>query len=101
MYCIHCGTNLPDDANFCSKCGKPQKQETPIEKSRYDVVLLDCGKKKIEVIKVIRQLTSLGLAEAKTLAETPGAVIIQGLSKDRAEEVVLVLENVGGTAKLQ
>jgi large subunit ribosomal protein L7/L12 len=56
------------------------------EKTEFDVVIKDPGAKKIDVIKVIRQLTSLGLGEAKTMAETAGGKILTGVSKDAANE---------------
>ena len=56
------------------------------EKTEFGVVLKDVGGKKIEVIKVIRQLTSLGLKEAKDLAETPNAKVLEAVGKDAAEE---------------
>src|SRR5271157_1475937 len=56
------------------------------EKTEFDVVLKDPGPKKIEVIKVIRQLTSLGLVEAKTMAETAGAKVLSGVSKQAAAD---------------
>ena len=55
------------------------------EKTEFDVVIKDPGAKKIDVIKVIRQLTSLGLGEAKTLAETAGGKVLTGVGKDAAE----------------
>ena len=51
------------------------------EKTEFDVVLKDAGPKKIETIKVIRQLTNLGLVEAKTMAETAGAKVLTAVSK--------------------
>src|SRR4030067_1084034 len=54
------------------------------EKPEFDVVIKDPGAKKIDVIKVIRQLTSLGLGEAKTMAETAGGKILTGVGKDPA-----------------
>jgi len=51
------------------------------EKTEFDVVLKDAGAKKIETIKVIRQLTNLGLVEAKTMAETAGAKVLTAVSK--------------------
>ena len=55
------------------------------EKTEFDVVIKDPGAKKIDVIKVIRQLTSLGLGEAKTLAETAGGKVLTGVGKDAAK----------------
>lgn len=205
MFCISCGTQLPDEAGFCWKCGKPQKQslqahepkwetceilyeqvseslwgassgyfhakaigpqgvyaagKTPIfgcgyntgspdasnqktvlihstlisylaqdgwestgdrgtnwwnhrfrrqarldtgEKTttQFDVVLLAAGKRYIEVIKVICQLTNVGLGEAKGLAETPNAVVLRNVSKEDAQYAKLALEKAGGTVRLR
>ena len=65
------------------------------EKTEFDVVLKDTGPKKIEVIKVIRQLTSLGLVEAKTMAETVGAKVLSAVSKDVAADAKAKLEAAG------
>jgi large subunit ribosomal protein L7/L12 len=54
------------------------------EKTEFDVVIKDPGAKKIDVIKVIRQLTSLGLGEAKALAETAGGKVLTAVGKDAA-----------------
>jgi large subunit ribosomal protein L7/L12 len=70
------------------------------EKTEFDVVLKDTGPKKIEVIKVIRQLTSLGLKEAKEMAETVGTKIIEQAGKDAAEEAKSKLETAGATVEL-
>ena len=56
------------------------------EKTEFDVVLKDAGPKKIEVIKVIRQLTNLGLVEAKTMAETADAKVLTGVAKAAAAD---------------
>ena len=56
------------------------------EKTEFTVVLKEVGPKKIEVIKVIRQLTHLGLKEAKDMAETAGAKVLEAVGKDAAEE---------------
>ncbi len=67
------------------------------EKTEFDVVLKDSGAKKIEVIKVIRQLTSLGLVEAKTLAETAGGKVLTAVSKQAATDAKAKLEAAGAT----
>ncbi len=54
------------------------------EKTEFDVIIKDAGPKKIEVIKVIRQLTNLGLGEAKALAETAGGKVLSAVGKDAA-----------------
>ena len=65
------------------------------EKTEFDVVLKDTGAKKIEVIKVIRQLTSLGLVEAKTMAETVGVKVLTAVSKQVATDAKAKLETAG------
>ena len=70
------------------------------EKTEFGVVLKDVGGKKIEVIKVIRQLTTLGLKEAKDLAETPNAKVLEAVGKDAAEEAKKKLTEAGATVDL-
>ena len=70
------------------------------EKTEFDVVIKDPGAKKIDVIKVIRQLTSLGLGEAKTMAETAGGKILTGVGKDVATDAKKRLEEAGASIEL-
>ena len=70
------------------------------EKTEFDVVIKDAGPKKIEVIKVIRQLTSLGLGDAKTMAETAGGKVLTQVGKDAAEEAKKKLEEAGAVIEL-
>ena len=65
------------------------------EQTEFDVVLKEPGPKKIETIKVIRQLTSLGLVEAKTMAETAGVKVLSGVSKEAAADAKAKLETAG------
>jgi len=71
------------------------------EKTEFDVVIKETGAKKIDVIKVIRQLTSLGLGEAKTLAETAGGKVLTGVGKDAANDAKKKLEEAGAQVELQ
>ena len=71
------------------------------EKTEFDVVIKDAGAKKIDVIKVIRQLTSLGLGEAKTMAETAGGKVLTGVGKDAANEAKKKLEEAGASVVLE
>jgi large subunit ribosomal protein L7/L12 len=70
------------------------------EKTEFDVVIKDAGPKKIDVIKVIRQLTNLGLKEAKEMAETAGAKVLTGVGKDVAEDAKKKLEEAGAKVEL-
>ena len=65
------------------------------EKTEFDVVLKEAGPKKIEVIKVIRQLTNLGLVEAKNMAETAGTKVLSAVGKDAAADAKAKLEAAG------
>jgi large subunit ribosomal protein L7/L12 len=71
------------------------------EKTEFDVVIKDAGAKKIDVIKVIRQLTNLGLGEAKTMAETAGSKVLTGVGKDAANEAKKKLEEAGASIVLE
>ena len=74
----------------------PAAAAEPVEeKTEFDVVIKDAGAKKIDVIKVVRQLTSLGLGEAKTLAETAGSKVLTGGGKDAAMDAKKKLEEAG------
>jgi large subunit ribosomal protein L7/L12 len=70
------------------------------EKTEFDVVLKDAGPKKIEVIKVIRQLTNLGLVEAKSMAETAGAKVLSAVTKEAAADAKAKLEAAGGVVEV-
>ena len=71
------------------------------EKTEFDVIIKDPGAKKIDVIKVIRQFTSLGLSEAKALAETPGSKVLTGVGKDAANDAKKKLEEAGAQVELK
>lgn len=76
--------------------GGPAAAAEPVEeKTEFDVVIKDAGAKKIDVIKVIRQLTSLGLGEAKALAEAAGSKVLTGVGKDAAQDAKKKLEEAG------
>ncbi|MCE7973669.1 MAG: 50S ribosomal protein L7/L12 [Leptolyngbya sp. PLA1] len=69
-------------------------------KDSFDVVLKAAGDKKIQVIKVVREATGLGLAEAKALVDTPGKAVKTGLSKEDADKLKKSLEEQGATIEL-
>ena len=70
------------------------------EKTSFDVVLTAAGEKKINVIKVVRGLTSLGLAEAKAVVEGAPKAVLEGVSKDAAEDALKQIEEAGGRAEI-
>ncbi len=71
------------------------------EKTEFNVVIKDAGAKKIEVIKVIRQLTNLGLKEAKDVAETSGSKVLENVSKEAASDAKSKLEAAGAVVEVQ
>jgi large subunit ribosomal protein L7/L12 len=71
------------------------------EKTSFDVVLTNAGEKKIQVIKAIRELTSLGLKEAKDIADTAPKPVKTGVAKDEAEKMKAKLEEAGATVELK
>jgi large subunit ribosomal protein L7/L12 len=75
--------------------------EAAEEKTTFDVILTGFGEKKIQVIKGVRELTSLGLKEAKELVEGVPKTVKDGVSKEEAEEAKKVLEEAGGTAEVK
>jgi len=70
------------------------------EKTEFDVTIKETGPKKIEVIKVIRQLTSLGLVDAKNMAETVGSKVLTQVGKEAAEDAKKKLEEAGAVIEL-
>ncbi|NLK12057.1 MAG: 50S ribosomal protein L7/L12 [Candidatus Phytoplasma sp.] len=71
------------------------------EKTEFTVVLKNFGTNKIAVIKVAREITGLGLADAKGLVETPDAVIKENIKKEDAEKIKAQLEEAGATVELK
>ena len=71
------------------------------EKTEFDVVLKAAGEKKINVIKAVREVTSLGLKEAKDLVESAPATVKEGVSKDEAEAIRKKFEEAGATIEIK
>lgn len=71
------------------------------EKTEFDVILKSAGDKKIEVIKVVREITALGLKEAKDLVEGAPKPIKEGVSKDEAEQIKKKFEEKGATVEIK
>lgn len=71
------------------------------EKSSFDVVLASAGEKKIQVIKVVREITGLGLKEAKDLVDGAPKPVKEGVGKDEAEEIKNKLEEAGAVVELK
>ncbi len=81
--------------------GAGAAEEEAEEQTEFDVVLKGPGPKKIETIKVIRQLTSLGLVDAKNMAETEGSKVLEAVGKDIAQDAKEKLEAAGAEVELK
>ena len=75
--------------------------EAAVEKTEFDVVLESGGEKKINVIKAVRAITGLGLAEAKAVVDGAPKTVKEGLQKDEAEKLKKALEEQGATVELK
>ena len=76
-------------------------EETPAEKTEFDVVLIGPGDKKIQVIKEVRSITGLGLKEAKALVDEAPKPVKEGITKEEAETVKSQLEEVGAQVEVK
>ena len=75
--------------------------EAAAEQTEFDVILTDAGASKIKVIKVVREITGLGLKEAKEVVDGAPKAVKEGASKEEAEEMKTKLEEVGATVELK
>lgn len=71
------------------------------EQTEFNVMLLESGEKKVNVIKVVRELTGLGLKEAKAVVDSAPGVVKEGVSKDEAEAAKKALEEAGAKVELK
>ena len=71
------------------------------EKTEFDVILAEAGAQKIKVVKAVKDITGLGLAEAKALVDGAPKAVKEAVSKDEAEEIKAKLEEVGATVELK
>ncbi len=86
---------------FAAMPGAGAEAAAPVEeKTEFDVKLTDSGAQKIQVIKVVRALTGLGLKEAKDLVDGAPSVIKEAVSKDEAEDIKKKIEEAGGKVEI-
>ena len=86
---------------FAAMPGAPAEAAAPVEeKTEFDVKLTDSGAQKIQVIKVVRALTGLGLKEAKDLVDGAPSMLKEGVSKAEAEDVKKKIEEAGGKVEI-
>jgi large subunit ribosomal protein L7/L12 len=77
------------------------EEAKPEEKTEFDIVLKEIGQKKIQLIKTVREITSLGLKEAKELVDKTPTKVKQHLSKEEAEAIKAKIEEAGATAEVE
>jgi len=88
-------------APVAAMAGPAAAEEEVEEQTEFDVILKGPGPKKIETIKVIRQLTSLGLVDAKNMAETADTKVLEAVGKDIAQDAKEKLEGAGAEVELK
>ena len=91
----------PAGGGVVMAAGPSESEEAPEEQTQFDVVLESFGDKKIQVIKVVRSLTSLGLKEAKELVEAHPKAIKEGVTKEEAEKIKADIEEAGGAVSIK
>ncbi|NLY55983.1 MAG: 50S ribosomal protein L7/L12 [Firmicutes bacterium] len=79
----------------------PAPAEAAEEKTEFDVILANAGAQKLQVIKVVRELTGLGLKEAKDLVDNAPKPVKEGVSKEQAEEIKAKLTEAGATVEIK
>ena len=98
---IKAATSMAVAAMPASGVGVGTEAAPPEEKVEFDVILTGFGDKKIQVIKVVRELTSLGLKEAKDLVEGVPKPVKEGIPKEEAATVKKKIEEAGGTVEVK
>lgn len=100
MYCYKCGAQNEKIARFCRACGTQLKTDSFTGNPYKKVVLVSCGKNKINVIKEIRMLTGAGLAEAKILSERTPVVLKDGISETEAQQIKNTFTAIGAVVEI-
>ena len=88
-------------ATAVAVAGHAQAAEAVEEKTEFDAILKDVGSEKIKVIKAVRELTGLGLKEAKELVDGAPKPLKEGISKEECEKIVATFKEVGATVEVK
>ena len=88
-------------ASAVAVAGPAAVAEEVEEKTEFDVILKDVGAEKIKVIKVVRELTGLGLKEAKDVVDGAPSKVKEGINKEEAEKIVAAFKEVGATCEIK
>lgn len=79
----------------------PVAEEKPKEQTEFDVIITSAGEKKVQVIKVVKDITGLGLKEAKDLVDAAPKAVKEKISREEAEQIKAKLEEVGATVEIK
>ena len=88
-------------ATAVAVAGPAAAAEEVEEKTEFDVILKEVGPEKIKVIKVVRELTGLGLKEAKDVVDSAPSKVKEGINKEEAEKIVAAFKEVGATCEVK
>ena len=95
------GVSAAAPVQVVAQGGDQGEQAKGEEKSEFDVTMTSCGDKKIQVLKVLRELTGLGLKEAKDMIDNLPKAIKEGIAKEEAQNMKSKLEEVGATIEVK
>jgi large subunit ribosomal protein L7/L12 len=95
------GVSAAPVAAAAPAAGAVAEEETAAEKTEFDVVLKEVGGQKLQVIKTVREFTTLGLKEAKALVDSAPKPVKEGCSKEESEKIKAKLEEVGATVEVK
>lgn len=101
MFCHKCGTQNEEIARFCRACGTQLKNDSFASNPYKKVVLVNCGRNKLNVIKEIRMLTGAGLAEAKDLSERTPSTLKENVIEAEAVQIKNTFEAIGATVEIR
>ncbi len=101
MFCHKCGTQNEEIARFCKACGTQLKSDSFTSSPYKKVVLVDCGRNKINVIKEIRMLTGASLAEAKNVSERTPSTLKDNITEDEAQQIKRIFEGIGAIIEIR
>ncbi len=101
MFCCYCGEEIYANANFCGSCGKRIQGTGLIGNNCRKVILCNAGRNKISVIKEIRALLGVGLAEAKEICDQVPSLLKDNISITEAERIEKVLKSVGADIRIE
>lgn len=100
MYCCKCGTQNEEIARFYRACGTQLKTNSFVSNPHKKVILVNCGRNKLNVIKEIRILTEAGLAEAKNLSERTPSVLKEGISETEVQQIKNTFAAIGAVVEI-